>query len=125
MPSVPPSHVNVHNTSSTSLKVTWVPVPQEYVHGVLLGYTVVYRVSDSDRSKLHYVSTSNTSIELTRLNKFTVYSVRVMAFTVIGQGNASDWLLVSTDEDGEQTKVMKRNKVFTWVHEGVNIFFSF
>ena len=46
------------------------------------------------------VTTVNQSFELIRLERFTNYSVKVLAFTRVGDGNISEPVTVSTDEDG-------------------------
>ena len=38
---------------------------------------------------------------MTSLNKFTNYSVVILGFTSIGDGNVSQQFVVSTDEDGQ------------------------
>ena len=78
---------------------TWLPVPDGYVHGILRGYRLLFKI-DEDKFYRN-VTTVNQSFELTGLEKFTNYSVKVLAFTRIGDGNVSDPVLVSTDEDGK------------------------
>ena len=108
MPSLPPGNVQAHNTSSTSLMVTWNPVPQQYVHGILRGYTVTYRVENSNSGEAHNATTRKTSMEVTGLHKYTKYMIRVLAFTVKGNGNVSAWISVSTDEDGKYKPILFR-----------------
>ena len=79
--------------------VTWLPVPDGYVHGILRGYRLLFKI-DGDRFYRN-VTTVSQSFELTGLEKFTNYSVKVLAFTRIGDGNVSGPFLVSTDEDGK------------------------
>ena len=88
----------VHNTSSTGLMVKWRPVPEGYVHGVLQGYRIRFQVQGV--SSWSNLTTTNQSLELQALEKFTVYSIQVLAFTAIGDGNVSKPVWVSTDEDG-------------------------
>ena len=79
--------------------VTWLPVPDGYVHGILRGYRLLFKIDED--SIYQNVTTVNQSFELKGLEKFTNYSVKVLAYTRIGDGNISDPLLVSTDEDGK------------------------
>ena len=79
--------------------VTWLPVPKGHVHGILLGYRLFYKI-EQNRFYVN-VTTVNQSLKLTGLEKFTNYSVRVLAFTRIGDGNVSDPITVSTDQDGK------------------------
>lgn len=99
VPSLPPKQLIAHNTSSTTLIVTWLPVPDGYVHGILRGYRLLFKLDQN--SLYHNVTTVNQTFELIGLQKFTKYSVKVLAFTRIGDGNISDHVVVSTDEDGK------------------------
>lgn len=79
--------------------VTWLPVPGGYVHGILRGYRLLFKIDEN--SFYQNVTTVNQSFELTGLEKFTNYSIKVLAYTRIGDGNVSDPVIVSTDEDGK------------------------
>lgn len=79
--------------------VTWLPVPDGHVHGVLRGYRLLFKKEQGTFYK--NMTTVNQSLELTGLEKFTNYSVKVLAFTRIGDGNVSDPVTVSTDQDGK------------------------
>jgi len=77
-------------------------VSHGFVHGILLGYRVLYKVA----SEIHnnsVVSTSETTKEkeLQGLKKFTMYEIAVLAFTRIGDGVNSTSIFVSTDEDSK------------------------
>lgn len=99
-----------HNTSSTSLFVDWKTVPVGYVHGILRGYYVFYRIKNKQtflrtQTLLHYV-------DLNGLRKFTVYEIRVAAFTIKGHGVKSKTIFVSTDEDGKlRSKTTNTNMI--------------
>ena len=79
--------------------VTWLPVPGGYVHGILRGYRLLFKIDEN--SFYQNVTTVNQSFELTGLEKFTNYFIKVLAYTRIGDGNVSDPVIVSTDEDGK------------------------
>lgn len=79
--------------------VTWLPVPDGYVHGILRGYRLLFEIDENSFNQ--NVTTVNQSFELAGLEKFTNYSIKVLAFTRIGDGNVSDPVIVSTDEDGK------------------------
>lgn len=102
VPSLPPQNVSSYNTSSTSLHVSWHKVPHGFVHGILLGYRVLYKVAGGI-SNNSVVSTSGTTKqkELQGLKKFTIYEITVLAFTRIGDGANSISMFVSTDEDSK------------------------
>ena len=102
VPSLSPQNVSSYNTSSTSLHVSWHEVPHGFVHGILLGYHVLYREATGVRN-YSVVSTSATVKvkELQGLEKFTIYEITVLAFTRIGNGVNSTVIFVSTDEDSK------------------------
>lgn len=102
VPSLPPQNVSSYNTSSTSLHVSWHVVPRGFVHGILLGYRVFYKVATEVRNN-SVASTPETTREkeLQGLKKFTIYEITVVAFTRIGDGANSTRIFISTDEDSK------------------------
>lgn len=102
VPSLSPQNISGYNTSSTSLHVSWHEVPCGFVHGILLGYRVLYKVA-SGTSNNSVVSTSGNinEKELQGLKKFTIYEITVLAFTRIGDGANATSIFVSTDEDSK------------------------
>ena len=102
-PSSAPDNVNAYNLSSTSIVVTWSPVPDELLNGILQSYRVFLRqASDVEISPPMKFILGNTSLSviISSLKKFTVYSVWVAAVTVLAGPNSSV-VIVSTDEDGK------------------------
>lgn len=101
-PSAPPVNVTAYNLSSTSVMVTWFPVPDDMLNGILQSYRVVYRKASSVNSAQLEMEVANTSLSviISSLKKFTVYSVWVKAVTV-AEGPSSAVVNVSTDEDGK------------------------
>ena len=91
--------MSAHNTSSTSLYVAWEPVPEGHVHGILRGYWILYRKNNARNFTRR--KTTQKQVDQTGLHKFTVYDIRVVAFTIKGSGVESKPIFVSTDEDGE------------------------
>lgn len=108
VPSQPPTDLAAHNTSSTSLQVTWGEVPKGFVHGILQGYRVFYKKTGDQNSS--YVNSTTGPAErklhITGLEKFTAYSVKVLAFTRKGDGAVSVNISVLTDEDGKIFKFL-------------------
>ena len=99
--------------------VTWLPVPDGFVHGILRGYRILFK---TDQNRFYRnVTTVNQSFELTGLEKFTNYTVKILAFTRIGDGNISDPVTVSTDEDG---KLSTRSYICEGCQRKVSISFS-
>lgn len=78
-----------------SIPVAWEPVPDGFVHGILLGYRVLYRVlkiagDDTEEQTLNKTTdASTTNITLKDLHNYAVYEIRVTAFTVKGDGAVS------------------------------------
>ena len=69
----------------------------------MLGYAIFYRRNnlhlDPDNFKTVEHEASGTRLE--NLDKFTVYAIRVLAFTKHGNGVASKRVTIKTDEDGK------------------------
>ena len=105
VPSQPPVDIAAHNTSSTSLQVTWGEVPKGFVHGILQGYRVFYKRTGDENNSYVNSTTGPTERELhiTGLEKFTAYSLKVLAFTKKGDGAFSVNISVLTDEDGNHS----------------------
>ena len=81
--------------------VTWNPVPQGFTHGIVLGYLVLYkREKDVNRTYTNLTSLV-TSVEVLNLDKFTMYVIKVLAFTIKGNGVISNKTHARTHEDGE------------------------
>lgn len=94
-PSQSPINVRAFNkTSPTKITVQWNPIPDKfYVHGILRGYKVLYSAIAIANKKLEELKTYEVTVEpstltavLENLTAFTRYEVRVLAFTVKGDG---------------------------------------
>ena len=104
-PSSPPVNFSGHNTSSTSIKLTWGDVPKALIYGILVGFHITCeRVNNvSDR---HIQDLTPTKHEWTfiGLKKYRNYSCQLRAYNNFGDGNWSEKLVISTDEDGMFTE---------------------
>ena len=99
-PSAPPSNITGDHDSSTSIVVQWNEVPQEHRNGEIQGYRVLY--SDADgREKKKTVDAPTRETSLIGLNKSTTYTIKVSAFTSVGDGPASSGTSVTTAEDSK------------------------
>ena len=98
-PGAPPQSVTGHHTSSTSISVSWGEVPADKQHGDINSYTVTYKKipGGTDKSKTVTVKTA----ELDGLEKYTNYSIKVLATTMKGDGPPSEPITVSTDQDSK------------------------
>ncbi|KAJ7422467.1 Protein sidekick-2 [Willisornis vidua] len=91
VPSSGPSNVSAVATSSSSLMVRWSDIPEADCNGLILGYKVMYKEKGSEARAQFWLAEGNSSrsAQLTGLGKYTVYEIRVLAFTRIGDGAAS------------------------------------
>ena len=103
VPSLPPQNLRGINISSTALKITWNPVPAGFVHGILRGYRVLYRKTNEPSAPYTEITVSPRVRvrEIYGLKKFTFYTIRILAFTIKGDGAESSPVNVSTDEDSK------------------------
>ena len=98
-PGAPPVPVRGHNSSSTSISVTWGEVPADKQHGDIIHYTVIYEKKEGGTEKRKTVTTRTA--ELKDLEKYTEYSIKVLAATIKGDGPPSDPIIVRTDQDSK------------------------
>ena len=99
-PSDPPQQVTLGDVTSTSIKVTWAPVKFEDQNGIIKGYKVIYRALPNGTNVTKVVDTEN-ALTIGGLNEFTNYSIRVLAFTAIGDGPLSVAQVKQTLEDSK------------------------
>ncbi|KAL9958573.1 hypothetical protein ACROYT_G035603 [Oculina patagonica] len=101
VPDHPPTNFTAYNTSSTSINVTWQPIPPDHVNGILLGYHVRYWRHDKAHDNISMVTVNSTKLhaELEGLGKYKEYSIQVAGSTVVGLGNFSEPVLVRTEQD--------------------------
>ncbi|KAL3886948.1 hypothetical protein ACJMK2_026904 [Sinanodonta woodiana] len=101
VPSQPPSDVQATALSSESIKLVWSPPPFYTLHGVLQGFKVMYKLvrSDEDETDASSLTSSGQETVINGLEKFTNYSIQVLAYTRKGEGVRSDAIYVRTQED--------------------------
>ncbi|KAK3760237.1 hypothetical protein RRG08_052186 [Elysia crispata] len=101
VPSQPPEGVQATPLSSDSVKVAWSPPPLFTLHGILQGYKILYKPVrlDEDESDANFQTSPHLEIVLFGLEKFTNYSVQVLAYTRKGEGVRSEPVYVTTRED--------------------------
>lgn len=88
--------------SSTTIQVTVLPLPSQFIHGILKGYLVRYGRADEPLSpgNIRLLQWNQLEVNLTNLEEFTNYSVQASGGSSKGQGPFSSPLYVQTDEDG-------------------------
>ena len=103
-PNSPPANVQGHNTSSTSIWVGWDTVPVADQNGIILSYTVTYKLVPDGSPQTAVVRAPTTQANLTGLTKYRKYSITVYASNLKGDGNASQPIIVMTDEDSKLSR---------------------
>uniref|UniRef100_A0A674JYR5 Receptor-type tyrosine-protein phosphatase F n=1 Tax=Terrapene triunguis TaxID=2587831 RepID=A0A674JYR5_9SAUR len=104
-PSAPPQEVECVSTSSTTIRVSWVPPPAQSRNGVITQYSIAYQAVDAEDGAKHVVDgigRERSSWEIKDLEKWTEYKVWVRAHTDVGPGPESSPVHVRTDEDGSE-----------------------
>ena len=104
-PTGPPAHFTVGETTSQRITLSWGKVPESDRNGIITGYKVVYQALPNGESLTANVSVEEekerTTTTLSGLNQFTNYSIRVLAYTVKGDGPPSPEKTVQTKEDSK------------------------
>ena len=106
VPSAWPSRFFGINISAYDLLLNWSRIPYDDWRGFLLGYTILYRETDAvgspwNTSKVYGGNTLSSVIR--NLNAYTNHTLRIACFTIKGNGNFSDDIVISTGEDGRHT----------------------
>uniref|UniRef100_A0A3Q3N5T1 Contactin-3 n=1 Tax=Labrus bergylta TaxID=56723 RepID=A0A3Q3N5T1_9LABR len=83
--------------SPTSVQVSW--EPPALPNGPVLGYRLLW--TESPSGKEQSVEVSGLNYKMDGLNKFTEYTVRVLAINRYGPGTASEIVSITTQSDGE------------------------
>ena len=89
----------------------WNTVPEADQNGIILSYTVTYTTIPGRILRTAIVSAPATNVTLRGLEEYTNYSILVFASTVKGDGNASDPIIVTTDEDSKLPKALRHLKI--------------
>ena len=106
-PSSSPQSVQASSKNSTSVSVSWAAVSKDHRNGIIKGYKVIYQALPDGKNAIRFINISNKhqdkeqDITLGDLVKFTSYSVRVLAFTVVGEGPLSKVKIVKTQQDSK------------------------
>ncbi|NXT27500.1 DSCL1 protein, partial [Syrrhaptes paradoxus] len=128
VPSQPPENVRAISITSDVAVISWSEPPRSTLNGVLKGYRVIFwslymdggeclqEMGDAgdpagwwhrgDRPRLlaewgemQNITTTRERVELRGMEKFTNYSVQVLAYTQAGDGVRSSVLYIQTKED--------------------------
>ena len=110
-PNAPPQNFSAVSISSTSIRVTWDPVPVKDRRGIILGYRLFWDADDrqfhdygvrrrSSNGEELETEANVLSKDLVGLKKFTNYCVRAEAFNSKGSSHLTNDTCTRTDEDG-------------------------
>ncbi|XP_060040279.1 cell adhesion molecule DSCAM-like, partial [Erinaceus europaeus] len=101
VPSYPPENVQASATSPESISLSWSTLSKEALNGILQGFRVIYwaNLMDGELGEIKNVTTTQPSLELDGLEKYTNYSIQVLAFTRAGDGVRSEQIFTRTKED--------------------------
>ena len=89
-----------HNTSSTSISVSWEEVQADLRNGIITGYTITYQSKTENDNGIVQAGPNDRQANLTGLKEYVEYTISVIAFTVKGRGPPSV-LVVKTDQDSK------------------------
>ena len=82
----------------------WSKPPKDPGSGVILGYNIIFldSVANTTRDFTNYTSMHKSVNEL---DEYHNYSLKVAAFTAVGQGRFSPWVHIRTLQDGKLYKI--------------------
>ena len=101
VPDEPPADITAKGTEPTVLRVHWSPVPDEDINGIIIGYKLALFNTSGENMRNYTLNASLLSLEITGLEIWTNHSIRMVAFTVVGEGPWSNFIRGTTDEEGE------------------------
>ncbi|NXG16602.1 DSCL1 protein, partial [Grallaria varia] len=101
VPSQPPENVRAISITSDVAVISWSEPPRSTLNGVLKGYRVIFwsLYMDGEWGEMQNITTTRERVELRGMEKFTNYSVQVLAYTQAGDGVRSSVLYIQTKED--------------------------
>ena len=89
----PQSVQATNKVSSTEIPIKWRHIPKAYVHGVLRGYHIKYKlvklsdINVGDHSYSSFtVSYNETNATLKNLESYATYEIQIAGFTIKGDG---------------------------------------
>ena len=103
VPGEAPVIAEVIPKSSSKCQISWFPIPPEHHRGALLGYRIVYTVSNDalDSSNITVGPAMTRYVPVQGLKPYTKYLLNVAGFTSKGDGNYSAPNECQTLEDGK------------------------
>ena len=99
-----------HNTSSTSISVSWEEVQTDLQNGIITGYNITYESQTENDNGVLLACPNDRQANLTGLEEFVKYNISVVAFTVKGDGPPSV-IVVRTDQDSKLNFFLKKKNI--------------
>ena len=96
-----------HNTSSTSISVSWEAVQADLQNGIIAGYNITYQSLTENDNGVVLAGPNDHQANLRGLKEFVKYNISVIAFTVKGDGPPSV-VVVRTDQDSKLNYSLKK-----------------
>jgi len=79
----------------------WDEVPADQQNGIIMGYNITYKSQTENGNGSVQVNGFFLQTELINLKKYVNCNITVFAFTVKGDGPASNPIVVRTDQDSK------------------------
>lgn len=76
-------------------------MPYETINGIGIGYKLILIHINGTILRNFTLNTSSLTMDITGLEIWTNYTIKMTAFTVMGDGPWSDFLKEDTDEEGK------------------------
>ena len=95
VPGKPPASLSGVTASSSSIRLTWDDVPSEFQYGIIRGYNI-YIKDSSNNVWRHPITTTSRTHDITGLQYWAYYDMKISAFTTPGEGPNSSVVTVRT-----------------------------
>ena len=111
--------------TSTSIRVSWQPPPENKRNGKIMYYKIFYVKSTRSDPEATMIEIEKESLEnyeftIDELLKYTEYRLWMLAGTSVGDGPTSYPIIVKTDEDGTYYLLCNIIFCFTYKYQNKN-----
>ncbi|XP_041473856.1 protein sidekick-2-like [Lytechinus variegatus] len=98
VPSAGPANIQALPTFYSDILVTWNDVPVIHQNGEILGFKVIFRESGGILMYMNVPGNTSREATITHLKGYTIYTITVLAYTVVGDGAIGNEVPVRTHE---------------------------
>ena len=110
-PSAPPQNLRGNFTNATAIRLHWDLVVQQDRNGIIMKYTVQYRIKGSPSAWQEIVVGSDSlTLHILKLEYYTLYEFKIAAETAIGRGPFSSLVFIRTDAYGKYFQLSEIEK---------------